>query len=83
MCLLEPDYRQVMDDQHLEDLREQYFDFKKLKEVIVLNADEHRAANWDKNAQVSQTLIERLQSLPLTECETGGFRGKITWRLSH
>lgn len=69
MCLLEPDYRQVMDDQHLEDLREQYFDFKKLKEVIVLNADEHRAANWDKNAQVSQTLIERLQSLPLTECE--------------
>ena len=69
MCLLEPDYRQVMEDQHLEDLREQYFDFKKLKEVIVLNADEHRAANWDKNAQVSQTLIERLQSLPLTECE--------------
>ena len=37
--------------------------------VPYLNADEHRAANWDKNAQVSQTLIERLQSLPLTECE--------------
>ena len=44
------------------------FQFAKLI-VPYLNADEHRAANWDKNAQVSQTLIERLQSLPLTECE--------------
>ncbi len=77
MCLIEPDYCQVIEEQYLENLREQYFNFNHLKEVIVLNEQEHRSANWDKNAQTTQVLLERLQSLPLIECEQDDLGEKL------